>query len=248
MSAVAFIPLRAGGSRVGPIDGLDKERAILGDHPLMAYTIRAAIDSGVFDRVIAIVRSDKHVQLATKYGAEVPWFRPDYTVQNDSRDIDWVQWALGKLEFESGPEMYDTFAILRVTSPFRGSATIRQAALEFSVRPVMDSLRTVRAVSEHPGKMWVIRHGSLLPLLPMGPQKQPWHSSPTQSLFKAYIQTAGMEFARTNTVFTTQTIAGSMIWPFVVDGWEGFDINTRAEWNLAKRAAASGEVKLPEVE
>ncbi len=243
MSAVAFVPLRAGGSRVGLIDGLDKERAILGGHPLMAYTIRAAIDSGVFERVIAIVRNDEHARLATKYGAEIPWFRPEYTVQDDSPDIDWVQWALQKLN--SG--MDEIFAILRVTSPFHTAKTIQRAWSAFNARPISDSLRTVRSVTEHPGKMWVIRDDTLIPLLPMGPDEQPWHSSPTQSLFKTYIQTAGMEFARTNTVYRSENIAGSIIVPFVVDEWEGFDINTRAEWDLAEIAVANGTAKLPEV-
>ena len=66
---VAFVPLRAGGRRLGLINGLDKERAFLGEHPLMAYTIRAAIDSGVFDEVIASVRSEEHACISEHYGA-----------------------------------------------------------------------------------------------------------------------------------------------------------------------------------
>jgi len=243
-NTVAFIPLRAGGSRVGLIDGLDKEQALLAGHPLMAYTIRAAINSGVFDRVIAVVKSDVHAEIAKDYGASVPWKRPNYTVQDNSPDIEWVQWALQKLDEDGDPA--DVFAILRVTSPFRSASLISAAASEFYFRQEADSLRTVRRASEHPGKMWVIRDNLLLPLFPMGPEFQPWHSSPTQSLFDVYVQTAGMEFARTKTVYETRSIAGSIIVPFVVDEWEGFDINTREEWELAEIAVAQGAAKLPE--
>ena len=242
MKPVAFIPLRAGGSRVGKIDGLDKERADFAGYPLMAYTIRAAIDSGVFDNVIAVVRSKEHASMAEQYGAQVPWLRPAFTVLDSSPDIEWVKWIIGKL-----PDIYSAFAILRVTSPFRGPDVIRGAWVNFAVSLGIDSLRMVRPVTEHPGKMWVERNNSLLPLLPMETNSLPWHSSPTQSLFKAYIQTAGMEFTYFNTVKRTNSISGSRIIPYISDGWAGFDINTREEWEIAERAAMRGVAKLPEV-
>lgn len=243
MKPVAFIPLRAGGSRVGKIDGLDKERANFAGYPLMAYTIRAAIDSGVFDSVIAVVRSEEHAVMAESYGAIAPWRRPFYTVSDSSPDIEWVKWAISKLQ-----NAYSAFAILRVTSPFRGLYDIRSAWLRFSMNPGADSLRMVRPVTEHPGKMWIERDNSLLPLLPMETNSLLWHSSPTQSLFKAYIQTAGMEFAHFNTVRRTNSISGSRIIPYFAEAWTGFDINTREEWDIAERAAMRGIAKLPEIE
>ena len=242
MKPIAFIPLRAGGSRVGKIDGLDKERANFAGYPLMAYTIRAAIDSGVFDDVIAIVRSNEHIAMAERYGAKVPWRRPAFTVLDSSPDIEWVKWIMNKLQ-----DTYPAFAILRVTSPFRGPDVIWGAWIQFAVSLGMDSLRMVRPVTEHPGKMWVERNSSLLPLLPMETNFLPWHSSPTQNLFKVYIQTAGMEFAYFSTVRRTNSISGSRIIPYLSDTWTGFDINTREEWEIAERAAMRGVAKLPEV-
>ena len=240
MSVVGFVPLRAGGRRVGLINGLDKERALLGGHPLMAYTIRSAIDSGVFDRVVAVTASKAHADLAEKYGA-TSVRRPDYTVVDNSPDIEWVNW------FFSGEEKYDAFAILRVTSPQRSAATIRAAWNKFRTTPGAHSLRTVRRVSEHPGKMWVQRNGILLPLLPFSPAAQPWHSSPTQGLFECYIQTAGLEFAWTNVILETRTIAGSVVLPWVLEGAEALDINTRDDWEEAVALVEAGLVGLPEI-
>lgn len=248
MKVVAFIPLRGGGKRIGKIGGKDKERAIFAGHPLMAYTISAAIQSGIFDEVIAITRSEEHKAIAIRYGATVPWRRPAYTIEDDSPDIEWVQWALSKCI----PGDH-AFAILRVTSPFRGPDDIQNAWHLFRDRLGVESLRMIREITEHPGKMWIERGGYLMPLLPIVcPQASsvsevPWHNRATQSLFKAYVQTAGMEFAYFDTVRRTNSISGSVIVPYISDYWTGFDINTREEWDQAEKAAQEGVAKLPEV-
>ena len=232
MSLCALIPLRAGGSRVGLIDGLDKERALLGGKPLMAWTISAALESRVFDGVYAVVASEQHAALAASLGAQIIK-RPEYTVRAGSPDIEWVEFVLKKFKSDYG--RYDAFSILRVTSPFRTTAHIQEAWQTFCSGLGVDSLRTVRKVSEHPAKQWVIRQGRLLPLLPVGPEEQPWHSSATQDLFEAYIQTAGMEFAWSDMVLETGTIAGSTVVPYIVEGAAALDINTLEDWRNAER-------------
>jgi len=81
--------------------------------------------------------------------------------------------------------------------------------------------------------------------LPMGPAAQPWHSSPTQDIFDCYIQTAGLEFAWTETVLETKTIAGSVVLPWVLEGPEALDINTRDDWYEAVALVEAGLVELP---
>src|SRR3972149_6843149 len=206
MSVVAFIPLRAGGSRVGLINGLDKEHALLGGKPLMAWTIGAVLESRVFDAVYAVVASETHAAMAAQYGAQIIK-RPDYTVRAGSPDIEWVEFVLKK--FRGEYHRYDVFSILRVTSPFRTAEHIKEAWKLFSGTLGVDSLRSVRRASEHPAKMWVIRKERLLPLFSIGPEEQPWHSSATQDLFDVWIQTAGMEFAFSHMVLDTHTISGS---------------------------------------
>ena len=231
MSVCAFIPLRAGGSRVGLINGLDKERAILGGKPLMGWTIEAAIESRIFDGVYAVVASERHAALAASFGAQIIK-RPEYTVLPGSPDIEWVEFVLKKFKSDYG--RYDAFSILRVTSPFRTAAHIQEAWQTFCSRLGVDSLRTVRKVSEHPGKQWVIRQGRLLPLLPMGSEEQPWHSSATQDLFECYVQTAGLEMAWSEMVLETGTIAGSNVVPYILEGAAALDINTPADWKAAE--------------
>ncbi len=244
MNVVALIPLRAGGSRVGKIKGLDKERAVLGKHPLMAYTIRWAMESGIFDSVIAVVRSKEHQAIAEEYGAQVPMLRPPHTTKPDSPDIDWVFWIMRKYWEEY--QRYSHFSILRVTSPFRTAEDIKTAWELYKGADGADSLRTVTKVSQHPGKMWLIRQGRLLPLLPMGPDNLPWHSRATQQIFDCYTQTAGMEFANTKKMLHSKTIAGSVVVPYVVDGLAALDINDKFDWYQAEQAVKHGLAPIPE--
>src|SRR4029079_10852633 len=109
---VALIPARQGSKRV-----VGKNVRPLRGHPLIAYTISAALDSGVFDSVIVSTDSDEIGAIARHYGAEVPFLRPAAMAGDQSPDIEWVDFTLDALE-HSG-RRYDCFALLRPTSPFR---------------------------------------------------------------------------------------------------------------------------------
>ena len=143
--------------------------------------------------------------------------------------------------------MFDAFSILRPTSPFRQAATIERAWNDFAADPGADSLRAVEKCQQHPAKMWVKRANRLLPLLPLGPEAQPWHSSQYPTLPVVYVQNASLEIAWTRTVRASRTIAGVNIVPFLTEGFEGFDVNNPYDWDLAQRLVARGDAQLPVV-
>lgn len=239
--AVALIPARAGSKRVP-----HKNVAPLAGHPLLAYSIASARSSGVFDAVIVSTDSDQYAGIARHYGAEVPALRPAALAGDTSPDVEWIEHMLGELQAR-GRE-YDAFSILRPTSPFRMPQTILRAWTTFLADRSADSLRAVEQCQQHPGKMWVKRGNRLLPLLPFGPDEQPWHSSQYPSLPVIYVQNASLEIAWVRTVRDTRTIAGVSIVPFVTEGFEGFDVNHSYDWDLAELLVARGEAVLPTVE
>lgn len=237
---VAFIPARSGSKRIP-----HKNIRSLGGHPVLAYSIRAAIDSGVFDSVICATDSPLYAEVARYYGAEVPFLRDAGISGDKSPDIEWVEWMLLQLR-EAGRE-FEVFSILRPTSPFRRADTIRRAWSQFIGAAGADSLRAVEKCKQHPGKMWVIRQGRMLPLLPLAPEDQPWHSSQYAALPEVYVQNASLEIAWSRVVSEGRTIAGSVVLPFVTEGEEGFDVNEEFDWWKAERLLERGEVKLPAV-
>jgi CMP-N,N'-diacetyllegionaminic acid synthase len=237
---VALIPARSGSKRVP-----DKNIRPLNGHPVMAYTIAAALQSGIFSSVIVSTDSERYADIARYYGAEVPFLRPPELAGDVSPDIEWLEYTLKRLEEDS--RRYDCFSILRPTSPFRLPETILRAWQAFLAEEGVDSLRAVEKCQQHPGKMWVIRGKRMLPLLPLGPPEQPWHSSQYQSLPEVYVQNASLEIAWTRVVFNGRTIAGNVLMPFFTKEYEGFDVNSPYDWSLAEHLVSNGNAKLPTI-
>jgi CMP-N,N'-diacetyllegionaminic acid synthase len=238
--AVAFIPARSGSKRVP-----NKNIKSLGGHPLLAYSIRAALESKVFDKVICATDSEIYASVARHYGAEVPFLRSSEISGDKSPDIDWVKWMLNQLK-ERGME-FDIFSILRPTSPFRKPETIRRAWFTFLEDSGADSLRAIEKSKQHPGKMWVVRGSRMLPVLPFSNGSTPWHSSQYAALPEIFIQDASLEIAWTRIALEKDSIAGESIIPFISQELEGFDINELDDWWMAERLISQKDVSLLQI-
>ena len=239
-SIIALIPARSGSKRVP-----DKNIRPLAGHPLTAYTIAAALQSEIFAAVMVSTDSERYADIARYYGAEVPFLRPAEFAGDLSPDVEWVEYTLKRLRDEG--RAYDCFSILRPTSPFRQAETIRRAWQTFFAEEGVDSLRGVEKCKQHPGKMWVVRGKRMMPLLPLSPPEQPFHSSQYQSLLEVYVQNASLEIAWTKVVFEGRTIAGNVLTPFFTRGHEGFDVNDPYDWEFAEELVRSGQARLPSV-
>lgn len=239
-SAVAFVPARSQSKRAP-----HKNVRVLGGHPMLAYAIVAARASGVFRTVVVSTDDPLYADIARHYGAEVPALRPVDISGDLSPDIEWVVHMLDTLE--ASGRSFDCFSILRPTNPFRSADTIRRAWSEFHAEAGADSLRAVELCKQHPGKMWVVRGKRMLPLLPLSPAEQPWHSSQYQSLPKVYVQNASLEMAWTRVVRGGGNIAGSSVVPFFTEGIEGVDVNSEADWEHALGLVAERPDLLPRI-
>jgi CMP-N,N'-diacetyllegionaminic acid synthase len=235
-SAVALVPARSGSRRVP-----GKNLMPLAGHPLIAYSIAAAKESGVFDAVVASTDSEKVMEVALRYGAEVPGLRPAEMATETSADIEWVLHVMRDRREE-------VFAILRPTSPFRGGATIARAMGRFyELGDAIDSLRAVEPCRQHPGKMWVLDGEVIRPLLPQPEGETPLHSRQYQSLPTVYVQNSSLEIAWSRVLEDPlPTISGDRVAAFFTEGVEGFSIDYPADVEAAERLIAQG-VALPSV-
>lgn len=238
----AFIPARGGSKR---IPGKNVKR--LRGHPLIAYSIEAALRSEIFADVIVSTDSEQYREIALAYGASAPFLRPQAMATDTSPDIEWVRHALGALA-DAGAHP-DAFAIVRPTSPFRTPETFRRAWREFMADGEADSLRAVEGCSQHPAKMWRIDGARMTPVL-SNPDvgATPWHSSQHASLPPIFVQNASLEIAWSRVPLVQGTIAGNAIRPFLTAGHEGFDLNRPENWIVAEHLVSSGEVLLPDLE
>jgi CMP-N-acetylneuraminic acid synthetase len=230
MNIVALIPARGGSKRIPR-----KNIKLLGGKPLIQWTIEAAQQGHLFSDILVPTDDKETTDIVYRLGAKAA-YRPNSS--DAEPDIVWVHAVLHYI-------VADAIAILRPTSPFRDADTIRAAVQRFNDWQPADSLRFVRRVNEHPGKMWSVQRGErMTPILPLWTRTgndstdTPWHSAPTQTLPMFYVQTAGMEIVWTKVVRETNTISGATVIPFEVSGWPALDINTPEDWDRAERHVA----------
>lgn len=233
---VALIPARSGSKRIP-----EKNVKLFFGHPLIAYTINSAIESGIFDKVYVATDSFEYAEISKSYGAEVPDLRPASISQSNSPDIEWVRWILEKQVVQDDIEY---FCILRPTSPFRTSETIRRAWTLFNANVEFDTLRAVELCLQHPGKMWRKSGLSLTPLLPFDLNGVPWHSNQYSALPEIFVQNACIEFSKIHFPLNRNSITGDRIMAFETEGLEGHDLNTEEDWKLAIDYVNSGRVLL----
>lgn len=237
---VALIPARGGSKRV-----IRKNIKRLGDHPLLAYTICAARQSGIFGDIFVSTEDHEIERVALDYGADVV-IRPAEYAADSSPDIDWLKHAL--VDCHIGDD-FESFALLRPTSPFRSAATILRAHHQWMLNGAsFDSMRAVERITQHPGKAWLTIDGELAPFHTFGLDNPPSHSRSTQSLPPVWIQTASLEVAHIRTVTELGSISGNRIMPFF-DGWpDSWDLNSEVDWLVAETMIERGLARLPEVE
>jgi CMP-N-acetylneuraminic acid synthetase len=110
---LALITAR-GGSKGIP----NKNIKLLGQKPLIQWTIEAARSSFYLDRIVVSSDSPTILTISEQLGCE-PLLRPDYLAEDDSTSVDVILHALENIKSE-----YDYLILLQPTSPFRRTKDI----------------------------------------------------------------------------------------------------------------------------
>ena len=122
---VAIIPARGGSKRI-----LNKNIKKFLGKPIISYSIDAAISSNLFDRVIVSTDSDEIASVAKKYGAEVPFMRPekysdDYTGTHEvmGHAVKWLEDSGEMIEYACC--IYATAPLVQVSDLLKGFEVIK---------------------------------------------------------------------------------------------------------------------------
>ena len=120
MRSIAIIPARSGSKGLP-----DKNIKPLNGKPLLAYSIEAALASGMFDAVHVSTDSERYADIARQYGADEPFLRSAETSSDTASSEDAIREVLRRYE-EMG-QRFDAFMLLQPTSPLRTAGDIRAA-------------------------------------------------------------------------------------------------------------------------
>ena len=142
MKNIAIIPARSGSKGLK-----DKNIKMLKGKPLLAYTVEAALNSGVFDCVHVSTDSEGYAAIAREYGADVPFLRDAELASDTAGTWDMVRAVVRKYQ-ELGKE-FDNVTLLQPTSPLRDAADIQRAISIFEEKGA-DSVVSVCEVDHSP--------------------------------------------------------------------------------------------------
>jgi len=110
MSNICIIPARGGSKRIPK-----KNIKNFFGKPLIVYSIRTAIESKFFDKIIVSTDDEEIAKVAKEYGAEVPFMRPKELADDFTGTADVVASVVSKLK-KMGEE-YDYICTLYATAP-----------------------------------------------------------------------------------------------------------------------------------
>ena len=95
MTSVCLIPARGGSKRI-PRKNI---KSFFGK-PLIAWSIEAAKTAGIFDEIYVSTDDQEIAQIATSYGANIPFLRPDYLSNDYAVDEEviehFIEWMKSK--------------------------------------------------------------------------------------------------------------------------------------------------------
>ncbi|MBN2564011.1 MAG: pseudaminic acid cytidylyltransferase [Phycisphaerae bacterium] len=119
MNVVAVIPARGGSKRIP-----NKNIRPFAGKPIITYSIEAATQSGLFDRIVVSTDSDEIARVAEQHGAEAPFRRPANLCDDHTPTAPVIEHAIEWLREHGGAPDY--VCCIYATAPFVRSEFLRE--------------------------------------------------------------------------------------------------------------------------
>jgi len=239
VEVLAIIPAR-GGSKGIP----RKNIKYLGGHPLIAYSIAAGLNSKLVTRTILSTDDEEIAAVARRYGADVPFIRPEEFSRDDTRDLPVFQHVLSCLEENEGYQP-EVIVQLRPTSPFRSPTLIDEAVQILLDNPQASSVRGVVPSKQNPYKMWQVQDdGQMNPIL--NTKFVEPYNMPRQELPVTFWQTGHIDAIRAK-IIMDGSMSGENIFACQIDPWYSVDLDSLLDWESAESriSALENDIILP---
>ena len=121
---IAIIPARGGSKRIPR-----KNIRPFAGQPLIAYSIKAARECGLFDHVIVSTDDEEIAAIARQHGAETPFVRPAELANDHATTVPVIRQAVQWVQQNLGP--VEQVCCIYATAPFLQAAALRAAHQQF---------------------------------------------------------------------------------------------------------------------
>jgi N-acylneuraminate cytidylyltransferase len=193
--------------------------------PILAYSIRAAVESGIFDTVMVSTDDEEIAETARKYGAEVPFYRSPETANDYATTNDVLLEVLA--EYEKRGQIFDMAVCIYPTAPFVTAEKLK-AAVEKLAESDADTLIPVVAFSYPPQRAMIVEEGRLVFEYPQ------YLDSRSQDLTPHYHDVGQFYVFRTSAFQRNRKLMVGNILPLVVSELEVQDIDNQTDWEIAE--------------
>lgn len=221
MSSIAIITARGGSKRIPRKNIKD----FLGK-PIIAYSIEAALKSGIFDEVMVSTDDEEIAEIARKYGASVPFLRSEKTSNDFATTADVLSEVIEKYR-EMG-KTFDSFTCIYPTAPFVTAEKLNNAKETFDKEDA-DSLVPVVRFSFPPQRGFVCRDSFIKFQYPEYALKR------SQDLEPIYHDCGQFYILKTSAFLEKKTMVMDRTVPFIVPETEVQDIDTESDWIIAEQ-------------
>ncbi|MBI4120010.1 MAG: acylneuraminate cytidylyltransferase family protein [Parcubacteria group bacterium] len=125
--------------------------------PLIAYTIKTAQESGIFDRIILSTDDAEIAEVAGRYGVETPFMRPAELAQDGTPHLPVLKHAVEWLR-DNQNYLPDAVMLLQPTAPLCQSFHIKET-LELLKSSGADSVVSMSEIPGHFSPYWAVVEG-----------------------------------------------------------------------------------------
>jgi len=157
---IALIPARGGSKSI-----YKKNIALLGNKPLIYYTIEIAKKSKLIDKVFVSTDDIEIQKISQDLGAEAPFLRPEKYSTDIARDFDVIYHFLKWNKFDK----INALIFLQPDFPFRKLKLINEAIIKFH-NSDCDILQSVCESEKLPYHHCIINNGYLVPIIDFKPR------------------------------------------------------------------------------
>lgn len=219
---LAVIPARGGSKRIP-----GKNIKDFCGKPIIAYSIEAALKSGVIDRVIVSTDDEAIAEVARTYGAETPFVRPaeisdDYTltVPVIKHAIEWVMKNEGAV---------DNVCCIYATAPFVSSDDINKAYNKLIDEKIEGFVLTSTTFPFPIQRAYSINDDGYCEMF----QPDEYYSR-SQDLVEAYQDAAQFYWGSADAFLNDKIFSSTDSKPYVIPRHRVQDIDTSEDWTRAE--------------
>ena len=220
MSNLAIIPARGGSKRIPRKNIKD----FLGK-PIIAYSIEAALKSGLFDEVMVSTDDKEIAEISIKYGAKVPFLRSEKNADDYSTTVDVLIEVIEKYKIQG--RTFENIGCLYPSAPFTTSIKL-QEAFKILISKKLDSVFPVMPFS-FPIQRSLKMKGEKLEYF------YPEHEkSRSQDMEKAYHDAGQFYFINTSSLLINRSILSKNTGGIIITELEAQDIDNETDWKIAE--------------